>query len=191
MVSNLTMQRAEESPLGEIRVVVVVSDYNGFEDIYTVSVALYYFDDLQTSARFVQYDIRDNTTTRNPRFEDTFGGFLTQHATWQNVKSTNWIEENTSLRVEFFFQPVPVTDVEVGSNDLTMMSISISVSISPSARPSTIRDPYIPWTIALVIGATVAGAFFWVRKTSNGLARLAEQRRRDILRRGATTSEAR
>lgn len=177
MISNFTMETPDKNPLREIRISINISDYNGFEDISMMSISLYYFNDLQASARYTQYE--DNTSVKIDRFEDTFGGFLdTTHSDVGYIKSSNWIEENTTLRIEFYFKPVPATDVRLFAKDRTDLSIFISTSISPSARPSKIKEAYIPWMIALVIASIIAVALLWIRNSSNRLAKIAEESKR-------------
>ena len=180
-ISNFTMEKPEQSSLGEIRVSIVLSDYNGFEDISTADISLYYFNEMQAKAQYSQYE--DNTTTKIDRFDDQFGGFLDRmHCDANYIKSSNRVEENTSLKIEFFFKPVPVTDVSLSSKDRTGLGITISISISPSARPSKIKDAYIPWAIAIVIASVATVAMTWIRNGSNRLAKIAEGRKGAMVR---------
>jgi hypothetical protein len=71
-----------------------------------------------------------------------------------------------------------VTDVKIESKDRTGLGIVISTSISPSARPSKIKEAYIPWMIALVIASIIAIALLWIRNSSNRLAKIAEESKR-------------
>lgn len=178
MISNFTMQKPENSPLGQIRAVIQVSDFNGVEDICNVSIALYHFDQIQASASFRQYDVNCNITKRNPQFIDTFGGFLAK-SYWEILpkESPRWYGP-IAFRLEFFFQPVPVTDVRIKAEDTTKKQVEITVSVSPSARASLIREAYIPWVIAVVIATIVAIAVLWIRNSSNRLAKIAEKRKK-------------
>ena len=177
MISNFTMETPDKNPLREIRVLLVMSDYNGFEDISTVNISLYYYDELQASA----YARQDSDVPYSVWFEDIFGGFLDKdNSDASYIKSSNWIEENTSRKFEFYFKPVPVTDVKIESKDRSGLGIVISTAISPSARPSKIKEAYIPWMIALVIASIVAIALLWIRNSSNRLAKIAEQSRKKV-----------
>jgi len=177
MVSSLKMETPDKNPLREIRISLNISDYNGFEDIATVEVSLYYFNEKQANAKYTQYE--DNTSIKVDRFEDLFGGFLDlKNSDAYYSTSSNWIEQNTTLRIEFYFKPVPVTDLMISASDRTGMSIHISTAITPSARPSKIKEAYIPWVISIVIASIAAIALFWIRNTSNRLAKIAEEQRR-------------
>ncbi len=169
-----------------IVVVVEVSDYNGWENIYRVDLNVTdSYGNVIESASYLQYP-NNESDQRIDEFRDLKGGVLlpqecdVERFPYQPPSTGGWGPDwfnATYQRVTFVFKPFSGYRIMLRAYDKKMAYCENIVPFSSEYRvPPVIDNPSVSVGISLIVSILAGVAIYMHRRSSNKLAQIAEEK---------------
>ncbi len=165
---------------------VEVSDYNGWSDIYRLYINITdVYGNIVESAVYSQYPSNDSDQ-RIDEFRDLRGGSLipaesdVERFPYTPPSGGGWGKDwfnATYQRMTFVFKPFSGYKIELKVFDRKFVSAEYFGPFTSSySVPPVMEKPTIPISISLIVAIVVGLLLFQRRKSSNKLAKLAEEK---------------
>ena len=162
-----------------ISIVVNVSDYNGWADIYMVSLVVTDGSQDLLVASYKQY-LSNTSRNRVDLFEVEYmdsslqerGVFRQDTSRVRRFSDVGWFEENTMLEITFNFRIFNGRNIRILAEDVGGETAVHVGPFSASHRvPTIFDDRAIPFGISIVCGVAAGGIAVFDRLGSNRMAR--------------------
>jgi len=170
----------------EIAVVINVSDYNGWADIYMVVLTVK--DDAGAVVQEVVYKQypANTSSVRVDTFEETAGSFMKPKnpedpysgCRVRRFSGVGWFEDNTTQEVTFLFHPFAGSTIDVLMEDSKGLTSFHEGPFTDRFKdvlpppPPVFDNPAVPVTISTMVAAVGAAVAVTGRMKSNKMARM-------------------